>query len=472
MSVEASKTGRSGTGVSMRNWVVSLLLAALALPAIAVERTSIDQLERLLATTQSRSDADLSHRLAGLELTERLSSARLAQLSAALPGEKSRQALLALADCSAFLAPPASEIPATATPDAATQRRMLSLSVDYLAKTLPLLPNLFAARDTLRFESRPATAAQEVSLRPVSKARVTVLYRGGREYVDAGKGKDGNPPAPDRGLTTWGEFGPILGTVVIDAARSTLTWSHWELGDSGPRAVFRYAVPKDRSHYDVRFCCTTAAYGMEINVLTQRAGYHGEMTVDPDSGTILRLTVIADLDPGNPIARAAIAVEYGPVEIGGKTYFCPVRGIALAQSPDLRALGDALAPAAPAGEPAPPPAVQKASLASIGRSPQQILLNDIAFREFHIFRAEARFVPGPAGEPAAQPPAASSVASASAPAEAPPVAAPNPETAIDSSTLAAQPPATVASAAESAAPAQSQPREPALPEISVAPANG
>ena len=124
----------------MRKWTLCLILAGLALPALAANRVTVEQLEQALATTTARSDADVARQLSALELTERLSAARLEQLKAGLPGEKSQQALLALADTSAFRDPPAADMPATATPDRATQRRILSLTVDYLGKTLPMLP--------------------------------------------------------------------------------------------------------------------------------------------------------------------------------------------------------------------------------------------------------------------------------------------------------------------------------------------
>jgi hypothetical protein len=40
----------------------------------------------------------------------------------------------------------------------------------------------------------------------------------------------------------------------------------------------------------------TGSYGLEVNILTQRIGDHGEMTLDSDSGTILRLTVITNFE--------------------------------------------------------------------------------------------------------------------------------------------------------------------------------
>ena len=459
----------------MRKWALCIILAGVALPVFAANRVTVQQLEQVLAATTAKSDADLARQLSTLELTERLTTARLEQLKAELPGEKSRQALLALADTSAFRNPPATDMPATATPDRATQRRILSLTVNYLGKTLPMLPNLFAARETMRFESRPSQYQEALtdgnSLHQVAKTRVSVLYRDGKEFVESGADKDKKAQAPDQGLTTWGEFGPILGTVLIDAARSKLSWAHWELGAGGPQAVFQYSVPKEASHYDVRFCCVSESYGLDFSVIRQRVGYHGEITVDPDSGVILRLTVLADLDPGNPIAQADVAVEYGPVEFGGKTYFCPVRGIALAQAPDLKTLHGAGASGGTAGTVA---TLGKASFSSSAQVPRQTLLNDVVFRNYHLFRAEARIVTGSEAESASHPPATSLAKSTSAdnPASS---GTPQPaeETAVESSTLAAQPAAATTAASEPAAElAAAAPPEPLMPEITVAAATG
>jgi VWFA-related protein len=463
----------------MRKWVLCFILAGIALPALAANRVTVEQLEQVLAAAKAKPDADVARQLSGLELTERLSTARLEQLEAALPGEKSQQALLALADISAFLDPPAAEMPATATPDRATQRRILSLTVDYLGKTLPMLPNLFAARDTMRFESHPSQLQEIVSddnpLREVAKSRVTVLYRDGREFVDAGADKVNKARTPDTGLTTWGEFGPILGTVLIDAARSKLSWSHWEFGAGGPQAVFQYSVPKEKSQYDVRFCCVSQSYGFDISVLRQRVGYHGEMSIDPDSGTILRLTVLADIDPGNPIAQADVAVEYGPEVIGGQTYYCPVKGIALAQAPDPKALHGALTTPASGGTTGSPPTLEKASLDSIARSPRQAFLNDVSFRQFHLFRADSKLVAGGEAEAASHPPVSMLAGSAASGSAVPSETAQPPEgTAVDSSTLGPQPPATaaIALATPPAALTTGIPPEPMIPEITVADANG
>lgn len=461
----------------MRTWALCLILAGISVPVFAAAHSlpegkiTVSQLEQALSADKFKPDGELAKELGGVELSERLSSTRLDQLETMLPGDRSREALIGVADSSAFLDPPASEIPATATPDMAAQRRMMAMTVAYLGKTLPLLPNLFAARDTMRFESRPEAAhsVTENPLREASKSRVTVLYRDGHEFVDAGASKDKKALAPDKGLTTWGEFGPILGTVLIDAAKSHLTWSHWELAASGPEAVFHYAVPKDKSHYDVRFCCVAQDYGFDVSVVTERVGYHGEITVDPDSGTILRLTALADIAAENPIGQADIAVEYGPVEIAGKTYFCPTRGIAVAQTPDLKILHKALTPASRTASGANLPTLEKASLSSIAQSPKQMLLNDVAFREYHLFRGEAKVLG--AGEASTAANNATPVVAAATPAE--PVAPT--DTAVESSTLAAQRPAGTAmamAAAPASGGAVAPPAEAEFPEIAVANASG
>src|SRR5580658_7411895 len=103
----------------MRKFLFLFLFICIALPALAAKRISVEQLEQVLSAAHGRPDADIARQLSDLELTERFSSEKEAQWISALPGEDSRHALIALADASAFLDPPASEIPAQPAPDLA-----------------------------------------------------------------------------------------------------------------------------------------------------------------------------------------------------------------------------------------------------------------------------------------------------------------------------------------------------------------
>ena len=149
-------------------------------------------------------------------------------------------------------------------------------------------------------------------------------------------------------MTTAGEFGPILNAALLDSAHGNLTWSHWEQGAGVPEAVFRYAVIAGKSHY---------------NVDGQFPGYHGEITIDPSNGTILRLVLRADPKPSLPLLKADFVLEYGPVQLGGKTYICPLKGVALSAES------------------------------------KRLWLNDIAFEQYHLYRASAQILGGPSQGP-------------------------------------------------------------------------
>ena len=83
----------------------------------------------------------------------------------------------------------------------------------------------------------------------------------------------------------------------------------------------------------MEYCCVFS--DNESRVFQQFSGYHGFIAVDPKNGAILRVTLQADLKPSDPLVRSDILVEYSPVEIGGKTYICPVKSVSISLAPAL-----------------------------------------------------------------------------------------------------------------------------------------
>jgi hypothetical protein len=200
-------------------------------PRDGIERVTVEQLEHALPTLRGTSDAEAARQLSGLELTQRLSSAKLATWQAVLKGKKTRQALVALADQSVFLAPPPAEIPSTAMPDMTTQRQMVLRMVDYVEKTIPKLPDFFASRTIAQYHERPPkpgqtwkTAAGDQSLYLSDTSKATVIFRDGKEVVKGEVTRGKSRKAGVLRLDTVGTFGSILGTVLV-AANSGVTWS-------------------------------------------------------------------------------------------------------------------------------------------------------------------------------------------------------------------------------------------------------
>jgi len=390
---------------AIRRFGLLLLLAALASPAVPaknepLKKVTVEQLERRLAALHGKRNAHAARELSAMELSERLSADRRARLLAGLPDVEARQALTALADLAEFLPLPATEIPAAAPPDPATQNSLLSLAAESVEKAIPRLPNFFATRDTVLFaedladSSRsPSSASQSRPIHAVDSASATVLYRKGKEVAEPRGAASGRPARLGQELTIEGVFGPVLELVVADVLKNGWTWSHWEQRAGGTLAVFSYSVPLRMSHYNVEIPGDQAG----IYPLT---AYHGEIAVDPANGNILRLTMLADLSEFGPIARADVLVEYAPIAIGGKSYLCPVRSVAVSLARPMDALRDLYGFRRDESE------------------PMELELSDVVFREYHLFRSEARIVTGARGD-AGQPPAP---AAPDEPAAAPPQA--------------------------------------------------
>jgi hypothetical protein len=383
-------------------------------PPAGIERVTVAQLEHTLRTIQGKSDTEVARQLSGILLTERLSTARLATLEALLKGKKAQRVLVSLADESAFLALPADEIPSITPPDAATQRLMISRTVDYVNKTIPKLPNFLATRTTVQYHQPPLepgetwrtaagcthcgsapygnvrsdrapqeiaaalpgetwkTAAGDQSLHASETSKAPVHFLNGKEIV-GGKATGGKPQKPGI-LDTVGTFGPIMATVLVGTTspNSVLTWGHWEQGVNGPQAVFRYRIPQETPRFFVGFGYLADD---EVFPFKEKVPFHGEFAVDPASGAILRLTVQADLEPRLPLDRSGVMVEYAPVVIGGNTYICPARSVSMLRQRrimDIDEWGETFKVDAPF----------------------ETLLDDMVFDKYHIFRSTARMLPG------------------------------------------------------------------------------
>ena len=107
---------------------------------------------------------------------------------------------------------------------------------------------------------------------------------------------------------------------------------------------FRYKVPRNASHYEIvtpveelQSSGTVHSMGWLRGRTWARSpsrpasvrknpAYQGSLWIDADTGTITRVTLVADLR-GN--RSAAPSSFYGPVQIADKTLICPVRSLAL-----------------------------------------------------------------------------------------------------------------------------------------------
>jgi VWFA-related protein len=339
-----------------------------------LRRVSVEELEQVLDSGARKGDGELADQLDGLQLTERLSMAKLANGLSHVRGKKAQAALVGLADASAFLRPPTAEIATDPSPSVTEQQRMFSMAGEYVNKTVMRFPDLIARRRMARYVeiTKADMEIKEIEFEPLrllDSSEGDVVYRHGQEVVNVDTERQ-RRRSQVSDLTTYGVFGPSLEIMrQIIAYPSLAAWSRWEQDASGRRAVFAYKVPMARSLYHISACCLPDGDGkLSLNAV---AGYHGEITIDPASGAILSLSVEADLKGYLPILRSDVMVAYGPVEIGGKTYICPLRSVSLMTMRTVmtdRAWGDGF----------------------LTYGPYQTAMDDFAFDQYHMFRSTSR----------------------------------------------------------------------------------
>ena len=320
-----------------------LILVSLALAiqsAYASDAITVKQLEQKLATPQASGsdhrgvpvavlqDATLAVQIDGLQLSERLSRATLERiLKEHTFGPRTQRELQLLADRSALMDPPASELPDHPAPDGNQQQHMLNAARAYVFQTLAHLPNFFATRTTERFsgispEVNETGMPVHIGLFPRGASTREITFRNGKEVIDPMKAQRPAQTLPQMGLESWGEFGPEPAVVLLGVATGTIAFHHWEQSSMGLAAVFRYSVAEQDSKYEVNYACNGS------NAFHSQPGYRGSLAIDPVSGAILRLTLQADSKPEDPISHVASVIEYGPMDLGGRTYICPIHTLA------------------------------------------------------------------------------------------------------------------------------------------------
>ena len=347
------------------------------------ERTQVTVagLTTMLVSAEGEGDQELATRLDGVELSERLPETAAQSLTARMPGSRSRNALVVVAGASAFRGPPPGVVLDRPAPEVAAQKEMIARTVSYLGSMIPRLPNFYATRTTAHYEERRPADAQawkaagpDTALHLGQTTRSTILIRDGKEVVNVER-KRGIGGRRTGGLVTEGTFWPILAAALAGASapQSRMEWTRWEQGAVGPEAVFRLNVPATTPLFDVTFCCEADPDGsVEYN---RRFGFHGEIAIDPENGAVLRIVLLADLEPRLPVVHSGIAVDYGPVSIGGKTYICPRHSVTLSRSRTVRLLHE-----------------WHGDFGVYG--PFETKLNDAVFSDFHLFRSSARILPG------------------------------------------------------------------------------
>jgi hypothetical protein len=335
----------------MKRWGWILVLLMAASPAWATKKVTVQQLKDLLVSTQQykKTDEEVSNQLKEIELIEELTSSAANSLKSYLPGRHSSVQIEILKEQSAFLAPPATDIPVTPAPDAAAQQAMLAKAADFATRVYAHNPHLSVTKTTLRFEDH-VIITNSIGLHNTNMLLGPIqLVDNQVDQVETDKGIE--QAAESRTKTKWGineqisegEPGTNLGAIFLEASSSgKIGWLRWQMIDGRQTAVFSFAVEKDKSHFDVSYCCfpktTTATNVASASLMPmvgtiqsvstwepfkKAVGYHGEFFINPDTGLVIRVITRAEMKPTDLVFREDRRIDYGPIAVAGKQYLLP-----------------------------------------------------------------------------------------------------------------------------------------------------
>lgn len=351
--------------------IATVLFAAL--PAAAVTRMTVSQLDALLAEmhAQNKGDDAIANKLKDVELTDQLTETAMNGFVKYEPGPETIVQIRVLALESALLPPPPPDLPNTPAPDQATQKAIMSRAIDYVLQDFSHLPRFTVDKTTARYQNGEDVvragigagsqmAHTDLGFNPASQYfrflgqhSIPITMENGIELPAKTKVQD---PASQNGQIAQGGPGPILGLVLTDAAKGTVSWLRWELIGGKPVGVFGFAVGRKQSHYQVNYCCfpksedvgshigaspngvaggggspNAANYGVATSFepFKTTVGYHGELFIDASTGAIVRLTLQAEFKPTDYVQQEDTRIDYGQVTVDGKQYVVPVESMIL-----------------------------------------------------------------------------------------------------------------------------------------------
>jgi hypothetical protein len=365
----------------LKRLISILILIVLARPAWPAKTITVAELTDMLKSMEheKKTDTEVATALKQLELSQQMTRSVMNELAADVPGPLTLEQVFVLEARSAFLAPPASDIPASPAPDATGQKAILDKAAAYVTKTYAQLPGLVAKKTTLRFqdnvEAVDSSAGLKGSVKDVTVGSSFVSPYQFIHYINAAaqpvvmeRGAEERPTGKD--TMRWGANGyikiqepePSLDDVFRTAqASGSLQWLRWELVNGRAAAVFSFTVPRKESKLEVDVCCFpevkeigvgrfyTAATGSALagseatpgvagaagnwqttadwNDFKAVAPYHGRFFIDPDTGTVMRMIVESELKSTDPVRQLDTRVDYGLVKVGQNTFVLPVKSV-------------------------------------------------------------------------------------------------------------------------------------------------
>jgi VWFA-related protein len=222
---------------------------------------------------------------------------------------------------SASALPDDSEVPVEtaatpkAVPPTAEQQRLIETARENALRYSERLPNFICTQATRRM----IDAGGKGEWRTVEEASDLLSFYDGREHYAPltmqAKTKEGDFPAS---VNSAGEFGSIMKEVFDPASAASFAWLRREQVRGRVVQVFSYFVDAAHSRYRI----TYRGSQQQAPVF---AAFRGQVALDPETGTVRRLTLSTEPQPANiPVRQVSLALDYDEIGVADQVYLLPV----------------------------------------------------------------------------------------------------------------------------------------------------
>ena len=125
-------------------------------------------------------------------------------------------------------------------------------------------------------------------------------------------------------VTSSGEFGSILNGVFEPKTETEFRWARLATWDKRLTYVFTYHVEKGRSNYHM----TVSLDPKSNDSVSATPAYHGEVFIDKENLTVMRLTLeTEDLPADFPVKEAKLNLIYDKTKIGDYEFILPHQAV-------------------------------------------------------------------------------------------------------------------------------------------------
>jgi len=302
----------------------SAVLFAICLAAMAGEGVSVNSVVAAVRASigKKHRDAGMAEALDKVKLAQHLEDRVIEILESEGAGPQTLGALQRMRDASRLLPAPPDPPPGMTPPpppSSAEEHRVWQAAAGRSRDYGRSLPDFICSEIIHRWAD--PTGREDWQPAPTVVADVTYFDRREDYKVVTIDGEPSDKSLPDvGGAISQGEFGTMLATIFRPGMETDYRWDHWTTLRKQPTSVYFFRITA--SHHPHELWYKTGP-GNSIKTVV---GLHGYVYIDPDTGSVLRISAVCeDIPAGFPVQKSSTILDYGYAGIGGTQYLLPLR---------------------------------------------------------------------------------------------------------------------------------------------------